>query len=474
MKKLFESMAKLKLRRKELLSLGFPKGKAIAMAINMMLKHYPKHSKQEVLEILQAVKARPIEFSDDPVLGRIVESLRAEKREIQAEKLLLEKPIEYKTFGAKDIEEGAIKQMEAAMRLPITVHGALMPDAHQGYGLPIGGVLAVENAVIPYAVGMDIGCRMCLSIYDISGGYIDKNRSQLKKLLQENTRFGRGVFDRPLEDEILDRSAFRELPVIKGLRQKAYKQLGSSGSGNHFVEFGIVKIENFDKDLQVPAGNYLSVLSHSGSRGLGAHIARHFTKIAMDKCFLPREAKHLAWLGMDTDEGLEYWLAMNLAGDYASACHHQIHRRLAKALGESPIQVVENHHNFAWKESLADGTELIVHRKGATPAGKGVMGVIPGSMTAPGFIVKGKGNTSSLNSASHGAGRRLSRTKARAATTKRALQQLLSSKGIELIGGGLDEAPMAYKDIHEVMRQQESLVDTLGTFHPRIVRMDAG
>jgi len=200
-------------------------------------------------------------------------------------------------------------------------------------------------------------------------------------------------------------------------------------------------------------------------------IAGNYTKIAMEKTVLPNEAKHLAWLDMDTQEGMEYWLAMNLAGDYASACHHTIHAKIAKAIGETALAMVENHHNFAWKE-MYEGKEVMVHRKGATPAGKDVLGIIPGSMTAPGFIVKGKGESAALNSASHGAGRKMSRTKALANITHEILKQELAAHGVKLIGGGLDEAPHAYKDINEVMQSQTNLVDVLGKFYPKIVQMD--
>ena len=186
---------------------------------------------------------------------------------------------------------------------------------------------------------------------------------------------------------------------------------------------------------------------------------------------MPGEAANLAWLDLNTEAGQEYWLAMNLAGDYASANHHQIHERIANALGERPLFQIENHHNFAWKEKLADRTEVIVHRKGATPAGEGVLGIIPGSMTAPGFIVKGKGNVDSVNSASHGAGRLMSRSAAKNSITKKMVKQELEKHKVELLGGGLDEAPMAYKDILKVMSYQNDLVEVLGAFTPKIVRM---
>jgi tRNA-splicing ligase RtcB len=162
---------------------------------------------------------------------------------------------------------------------------------------------------------------------------------------------------------------------------------------------------------------------------------------------------------------------MNLAGDYASACHHQIHERIATGLRETPIAMIENHHNFAWKEKDIAGNEVIVHRKGATPASKGVLGIIPGSMATPGFIVRGKGVAASVNSASHGAGRTMSRTKAKQNISPEQVTRMLKAAGVELIGAGLDEAPMAYKDIHRVMDAQQELIDVLGTFTPKIVRM---
>jgi tRNA-splicing ligase RtcB len=357
------------------------------------------------------------------------------------------------------------------MKLPVTVAGALMPDAHQGYGLPIGGVLATRNAVIPYGVGVDIGCRMCMTLYDLPVSILEEKKDGLKKILMDNTRFGRATFTKPKDHPIFERKEFSELKVLRDLKSRAWDQIGSSGGGNHFVEFGIVEITNEIAEHGVRPGHYVALLSHSGSRGLGANIARHYTTVAMDTCKLPPEARHLAWLDLATESGEEYWLAMNLAGDYASACHHQIHDRVAIGLRETPITRIENHHNFAWKEKDAEGNEVIVHRKGATPAGAGVIGIIPGSMATPGFIVRGKGEVVSLNSASHGAGRTMSRTKAKQTILPGQVNKLLKQAGVELIGSGLDEAPMAYKDIHQVMNYQKELVDVLGTFTPKIVRM---
>lgn len=212
------------------------------------------------------------------------------------------------------------------------------------------------------------------------------------------------------------------------------------------------------------------MLTHSGSRGFGATVAGYYTKLAKELCRLPKEAANLAYLDMNSAEGQEYWLAMNLAGDYASACHEVIHNRLSKAIGGTVLAKVENHHNFAWKEQW-NGQEVIVHRKGATPASKDVMGIIPGSMTAPGFLVRGKGEMNSINSASHGAGRQMSRTKAIQTIKPDEMRTILKDHGVTLIGAGLDEAPMAYKNIDMVMAAQTDLVDVLARFMPKIVRM---
>ena len=159
------------------------------------------------------------------------------------------------------------------------------------------------------------------------------------------------------------------------------------------------------------------------------------------------------------------------AGDYAQACHDNIHARIGKLLGARPVAKIENHHNFAWKQEV-NGEECIVHRKGATPAAKGELGIIPGSMVAPGFIVRGLGNPESLQSASHGAGRLHSRRKCKEKFTKSDIKHQLKMNDVSLIGGGIDEAPMAYKNIKKVMANQQELVEVIGTFAPKIVRMD--
>ncbi|WP_426491588.1 RtcB family protein [Hymenobacter sp. 102] len=462
------------LRGNDLRQLGFPEGRAIGLALaQLQRKHLKKLSQTDQLTLLKELLANPQTYLTHLDWSHTAAALLPPP----SRHIALAERKDYTIFGAEHIEQGAIHQMETAMKLPVAVAGALMPDAHHGYGLPIGGVLATDNAVIPYAVGVDIGCRMALSVFPLPPKFLEQRVQELRKLLLEHTKFGgRDVFrhGQRLDHAVLSRAEFQDIPFLRNKLDTAAAQIGSSGGGNHFVEWGVVDILDPANELGVPVGQYLGLLSHSGSRGLGASIANHYTKLAQDTCQLPAEARHLAWLSLEAEAGQEYWAAMNLAGDYASACHHQIHHRLAKALGEKPLGKVENHHNFAWKERLATGQEVVVHRKGATPAGAGVLGIIPGSMTAPGFIVRGRGEVNSLSSASHGAGRLMSRTRAKQELGEAEVRRYLQQHGVELIGGGLDEAPQAYKDIRQVMQSQTELVDVLGSFIPRIVRMEGG
>ena len=223
--------------------------------------------------------------------------------------------------------------------------------------------------------------------------------------------------------------------------------------------------------MGLEAGQYVALLSHSGSRGAGAAVCSTYSAIAQSK--LPSrysQLGRLAWLDLESQAGQEYWAAMNLMGDYAAANHEVIHRSVSKLLGAHIVAGVENHHNFAWKE-VHGGREVVVHRKGATPAGEGALGVIPGSMADPAFVVRGRGNPESLNSASHGAGRRMSRKKARDMFNWTATRNDLAKKGVRVLSAGADEVPGVYKDIREVMQQQTDLVSIVARFDPRIVKM---
>ncbi|MGV3520237.1 RtcB family protein [Luteitalea sp.] len=380
----------------------------------------------------------------------------------------------HRIWGDHDGEPDALRQLRNACSLPVAVAGALMPDAHVGYGLPIGGVLATDNAVIPYAVGVDIACRMKLTVLDLPVETIDAMQDRLTAVLERETRFGIGATHRDKQlHPVLD-ADWSVSPVTQRLKDKAWSQLGTSGSGNHFVEFGALTVS--DASVGLPTGRYLALLSHSGSRGTGAEVAGHYSKLARTlHPELPQTLAELAWLGLDTEAGQEYWAAMELMGQYAAANHAVIHRLVARALGVEVRLDIENHHNFAWRERhvLSDGTEreVVVHRKGATPAGEGVVGIIPGSMATPGYVVRGKGSAPSLRSASHGAGRCMSRTQARKTLSWNDANVLLRERQVKVLSAGLDEVPMVYKDIDAVMAAQQDLVDVLARFDPRIVKM---
>lgn len=418
----------------------------------------------EVKELIAKVLTSPSEYTAHSEFGRLALDL------IEAANFTRPAPISYQVWG-HEIDDACRSQMKQACGLPMAVGAALMPDAHVGYGLPIGGVLALDNAVVPYAVGVDIACRMKLSVLDIPTSQLSENFHRFKSALDKGTRFGVGsVHERPQQHDVMDEN-WSITRITREHRDKAWKQLGTSGSGNHFVEFGVLTMPERDEQMGLDAGEYVALLSHSGSRGTGAAICDTYSSIARSR--LPKRYEdigRLAWLDMKDEAGEEYWSAMNLMGDYAAANHDVIHRLVSQIAGAKIISGVENHHNFAWKETH-DGKELIVHRKGATPAGAGVLGVIPGSMADPAFVVRGKGLASSFNSAAHGAGRRMSRTAAREKYTWRAVQKDLEVKGIRVLSAGADEVPYVYKNILEVMQAQHDLVETVARFDPRIVKM---
>ncbi|MDL2344805.1 RtcB family protein [Deinococcus sp. MIMF12] len=461
---------------KQITRLGFG-GRAVALALDAAkLRERAGISRQEIIGELASVRDHPEAYVTGGVYADLAAELtsRDARARAAAQATLRPTPLPYRVWGEDLIEPGARSQMDVAMQLPVSRAGALMPDAHVGYGLPIGGVLATEGAVIPYGVGVDIGCSMMLSVLPLAPGGLSTDEA--RGLLMKHTRFGAGVsFEKSFrgDHEVLHDPAWREQALLRHLRNKAAEQIGSSGSGNHFVEFGTLTLAA--PDLGLEAGDYLAVLSHSGSRGFGAQVANHYTRVAQAlHPTLDPAARKLAWLPLDTEEGEGYWQAMNLAGRYALANHDLIHARLARALGVGPLAQVSNSHNLAWRQTLPDGEEVIVHRKGATPAEAGRLGLIPGSMADPGFVVRGRGNAEALDSASHGAGRQMGRKAAERALNKRDVQAYLKERGITLIGGGVDEAPQAYKRIEEVIARQRDLVDVVAEFRPRVVRMDTG
>ena len=417
----------------------------------------------QLADEISAVLLHPSKFVNDPIRGGFAKSL------LQPDLYRPGQPaVPWRQWGA-NIDAAALLQLELASSLPVSVAGALMPDAHVGYGLPIGGVLATDNAVIPYAVGVDIACRMKMTVLDLPLDWLDAKRDRLAEAIEAEAKFGVGAtFKARRSHEVLDENWSVSSVTAKN-KERAWAQLGTSGSGNHFVEFGLLTVE--DPSCGLPKGAYVALLSHSGSRGTGAAVCEHYSKLATKlHPDLPRELSRLAWLSLDTAEGQEYWAAMELMGNYAAANHALIHRHIAKNLGANVILDIENHHNFAWKEQHF-GKEVIVHRKGATPAAVGVLGIIPGSMVTPGFLVRGKGNKESLDSASHGAGRRMSRKRATETLSWSVANERLKQSGVTLLSAGLDEVPDCYKDIHAVMAEQSDLVEVLARFDPKVVKM---
>jgi tRNA-splicing ligase RtcB len=370
----------------------------------------------------------------------------------------------------QDLDPEAVAQLEAACALPVAVRGALMPDAHVGYGLPIGGVLATRDAVIPYAVGVDIACRVRMTVLDLPVAALTRRRDALVRAIESETRFGVGAefAGRRREHPVLE-ADWEVSPVTRRMRDRAWAQLGTSGSGNHFVEFGVLTAG--DGTLGLAPGDHLALLTHSGSRGTGAAVCQHYSRLAA--AAHPEHngaARHLAWLSLAHDSGREYWAAMQLMGEYAAANHACIHAAVLRHLGAQALWSHENHHNFAWRERHGD-EELVVHRKGATPAGAGMLGIIPGSMAAPTFVVRGHGSAAALDSAAHGAGRAMSRTAARRRFRWPQVRPQLDAAGVTVLSAGLDEVPGVYKDIHAVMAAQADLVEPVARFQPRLVKM---
>ncbi len=462
------------MKARQLEKLGFPSGD-IARSAKWIAQIARQRglTTEQIKDTFAHLLTDPAAFRAHELFGELAQAI-LEQRQTQAN---VDEPVTRPGDPApcqmwgSDLDPQSLQQMRNACALPVAVRAALMPDAHVGYGLPIGGVLATDNAVIPYAVGVDIACRMKLSVLDLPAETLTKRRDWLARAIEDETRFGVGAaFEtrHRRQHEVLD-ADWSVSPITRMNREKAAAQLGTSGSGNHFVEFGLLTLEQ--PDLGLDAGVYLALLSHSGSRGTGAAVCDHYSKLAMRlHPNLPGELRHLAWLDMDSHEGQEYWAAMELMGEYASANHAMIHRHVSRHLGARVIAGVENHHNFAWREQH-DGREVVVHRKGATPAGAGVLGVIPGSMATPGYVVRGRGSGASLQSAAHGAGRVMSRRQTREKYRWAMVRDYLAQRDIQVLSAGLDEVPFVYKNIEQVMAAQADLVSVVARFDPKLVKM---
>ncbi len=366
---------------------------------------------------------------------------------------------------ARDIEPGTIAQAEKTARLPIVEgHVALMPDAHVGIGATVGSVIPTKGAVIPSAVGVDIGCGMVAAELDVTEHQLPDSLEPLLGRIERAVPAGVGRGHDKVGNRadrwLSNHRPATELSTVQAV--KAAKQFGTLGSGNHFFE------------LCVDERGRVWVVLHSGSRGIGNQLAQmHIAKARRlaKQAMLSLEDPDLAWFVQGTPEFETYVADMLWAQDYAKANRNQmIDRAMAEVLRfigtGAETRRINCHHNFTQPE-VHDGRELWVTRKGAIRADVGDLGVIPGSMGTRSYIVAGKGNALSWTSCSHGAGRRHSRTKARKLFTSADLATAMAGK-TWLAGRAealVDEIPGAYKDIDQVMADQDDLVTVLHTLH---------
>jgi tRNA-splicing ligase RtcB len=354
-----------------------------------------------------------------------------------------------------DLEDGALEQAKNLANLPFVYkHIAIMPDSHQGYGMPIGSVLATKKVVVPNAVGVDIGCGMCAlrtHLTDIS----KENLKDMLKIARQLIPVGFN-WHREAQDVDLMPEGEADLPIVKRAYKKGLKQVGTLGGGNHFIE------------IQKGSDGYIWLMIHSGSRALGYTVADHYNKLAIqlnERYFSSVSKKvDLAFLPLETVEAKQYWDEMNYCIDYALANRKLMMARLLEALttvmGDFGHEAIINKpHNFAaWEEHF--GEHVIVHRKGATRAFADEWGMIPGSQGSSSYIVKGLGNQESFMSCSHGAGRKMGRKQAiRTLNIKEEVAHLNKMGVVHAIrhATDLDEAPGAYKDIDVVMENQTDL-----------------
>ena len=457
------------MNRKQLQKLGVPP-RSVKIAIQTLSRAAEEGQGfglkgKRAKELIASVLASPNTYLHDPIWSDFAQDLLSSERTATCE------PIEYRTWG-DDIDDGAHAQMKTACRVPSAVGAALMPDAHIGYGLPIGGVLACEGGSDPLCCGS----RHRLPDETLGVGRTSRRANQAAQSARTSAHPGYSL--RRWSSAQAEAAAPRDGPRLECLPNHARKKRhGLEATGDERVGKPLCRIRRVDpcRPATMHSTSTRAAIWHScrtaAAAARGAAVCSTYSAIAQR--MLPREHRELgrlAWLDLDTDEGQQYWAAMNLMGAYAAANHAVIHRLVAKLVGGTVIAGVENHHNFAWRETHG-GRETIVHRKGATPAAAGEMGVIPGSMADPAFVVRGKGNAASLTSASHGAGRRMSRKKAKDTYRFSAVKRDLAQRGITVLAAGSDEVPGVYKDIREVMAAQRDLVEVVAQFDPKIVMM---
>lgn len=360
------------------------------------------------------------------------------------------------------IEQGAIDQIKNASSLPFVFHHtALMADAHQGYGVSIGSVVALKGVVCPFMVGVDIGCGMCAvktSLKDLDTETLKKIMGEIRKAVPVGFEHHKEAQD----EELMPKPGLLE--IVNKEYQKARQSLGTLGGGNHFIE------------IQKGSDGHIWIMIHSGSRNLGKQVADYYNKIAIGlnkKWFSSVDLKQeLAFLPIDSDEGQGYLREMNYCVEFALANRKLMMKNILNIFIEETdcleIEFINIAHNYARIENHF-GENVMIHRKGATLATPDTIGIIPGSQGTKSYIVRGKGNAESFNSCSHGAGRKMGRKEAERTLDLADEIKMLDDQGIiHAIRGkdGLDEAPGAYKDIKTVMENQSDLVEILVELTP--------
>jgi tRNA-splicing ligase RtcB len=369
-----------------------------------------------------------------------------------------------------DLDANAMAQARNLANLPFAFsHVAIMPDAHLGYGMPIGGVLATRNVVVPNAVGVDIGCGVCALETDLNIGRTDfpAKLQMVVRLIQSRIPTGFRKHKHPQPESLMPSRGF-PMEVVEREYINARKSLGTLGGGNHFIE------------LQTDLEGYLWVMIHSGSRNLGKQVADHYNDVAKNlnkrwhSC-VPA-GYDLAFLPTETIEAKRYMDEMNYCVEFSLANREQMMYAVCSILDEvfpetNAKPIINIAHNYARLENHF-GKNVVVHRKGATSAKAGEIGIIPGSQGTASYIVRGLGNEMSFTSCSHGAGRVMGRKQATRELDLKAQQDILDDQGI--IHGiksakDLDEAPGAYKDIDTVMANQSDLVEIVTELHPLAV-----
>ena len=370
---------------------------------------------------------------------------------------------------AEQVEDSAMQQIENLSRMPfIFKHVAVMPDCHFGMGATVGSVIPTNRAIIPAAVGVDIGCGMIAVKTPLTREDLPEDLSDIRKAIEHQVPLSAGHYNRSIKKtakpriEQLEAKAAEldQLDFYDKLDKNWRKQLGSLGSGNHFIE------------VVLDEEGYAWAFLHSGSRGVGNRIAAHHIKIAkalMEKWYINLPDADLAYLVEDTPEFDDYMKDLDWAQEFALLNREEMMERIIRLLqyrcGDfEPVETIQCHHNFTQREHHF-GKNILVSRKGAIEAQEGQLGLIPGSMGTRSYVVRGKGNAASFNTAPHGAGRRLSRNKARSSFTMDDFDRDMAGIEVNRSEAFLDELPGAYKDIDLVMEQSAGLVEILHTFH---------